>query len=137
MKNFINEFKEFAFRGNVLDLAVGVVIGSAFTTIVTSLVEDIIMPLVGMLTGGNDISALSVKVGTAKLAYVSFLQAIINFLIIALVVFMFIKIINTAAAKFKREEGVEVEEVEIPAAEQYLKDIRDLLAKETIPTDLP
>ncbi len=137
MKNFINEFKEFAFRGNVLDLAVGVVIGAAFTTIVTSLVEDIIMPLVGMLTGGNDISALSVKVGTAKLAYGSFLQAIINFLIIALVVFMFIKIINTAAAKFKREEGVEVEEVEIPAAEQYLKDIRDLLAKETIPTDLP
>ena len=136
MKNFINEFKEFAFRGNVLDLAVGVVIGAAFTTIVTSLVEDIIMPLVGMLTGGNDISALSVKVGTAKLAYGSFLQAIINFLIIALVVFMFIKIINTAAAKFKREEGVEVEEVEIPAAEQYLKDIRDLLAKETIPTDL-
>ena len=56
---------------------------------------------------------------------------------IALLVFMFIKIINTAAAKFKREEGVEVEEVEIPAAEQYLKDIRDLLAKETIPTDLP
>ena len=137
MKNFINEFKEFAFRGNVLDLAVGVVIGAAFTTIVTSLVEDIIMPLVGMLTGGNDISALSVKVGTAKLAYGSFLQAIINFLIIALVVFMFIKIINTAAAKFKREVGVDVEEVEIPAAEQYLKDIRDLLAKETIPTDLP
>lgn len=137
MKNFINEFKEFAFRGNVLDLAVGVVIGAAFTTIVSSLVEDIIMPLVGMLTGGHDISALSVKIGTAKLAYGSFLQAIINFLIIALVVFMFIKIINTAAAKFKREEGVEAEEVEIPAAEQYLKDIRDLLAKETIPTDLP
>ena len=137
MKNFINEFKEFAFRGNVLDLAVGVVIGAAFTTIVSSLVEDIIMPLVGMLTGGHDISALSVKIGTAKLAYGSFLQAIINFLIIALVVFIFIKIINTAAAKFKREEGVEAEEVEIPAAEQYLKDIRDLLAKETIPTDLP
>ena len=113
MKNFINEFKEFAFRGNVLDLAVGVVIGAAFTTIVTSLVEDIIMPLVGMLTGGNDISALSVKVGTAKLAYGSFLQAIIN---LGNLLF------------FKRE---------IPAAEQYLKDIRDLLAKETIPTDLP
>lgn len=130
MKNFINEFKEFAFRGNVLDLAVGVVIGAAFTTIVTSLVEDIIMPLVGMLTGGNDISDLSIKIGTANLAYGSFLQAVVNFLIIALVVFMFIKIINTASAKFKREEGIELEEVEVPVAEQYLKDIRDLLAKE-------
>lgn len=130
MKNFINEFKEFAFRGNVLDLAVGVVIGAAFTTIVTSLVEDIIMPLVGMLTGGNDISDLSIKIGTANLACGSFLQAVINFLIIALVVFMFIKIINTASAKFKREEGIELEEVEVPVAEQYLKDIRDLLAKE-------
>ncbi len=130
MKKFINEFKEFAFRGNVLDLAIGVVIGAAFTTIVTSLVEDIIMPLVGMLTGGNDISDLSIKIGTANLAYGSFLQAVINFLIIALVVFMFIKIINTASAKFKREEGIEIEEVEVPVAEQYLKDIRDLLAKE-------
>lgn len=137
MKSFINEFKEFAFRGNVLDLAVGVVIGAAFTTIVSSLVEDIIMPLVGIFTGGNDISALSIKIGTAKLAYGSFLQAIINFLIIALVVFMFIKIINTAANKFKREEGVETTEVEIPAAERYLKDIRDLLAKETHSTNLP
>ncbi|MFW3589839.1 large conductance mechanosensitive channel protein MscL [Vagococcus fluvialis] len=130
MKKFINEFKEFAFRGNVLDLAVGVVIGAAFTTIVTSLVEDIIMPLVGMLTGGNDISDLSIKIGTANLAYGSFLQAVVNFLIIALVVFMFIKIINTASAKFKREESIEIEEVEVPVAEQYLKDIRDLLAKE-------
>ena len=130
MKKFINEFKEFAFRGNVLDLAIGVVIGAAFTTIVTSLVEDIIMPLVGMLTGGNDISDLSIKIGTANLAYGSFLQAVINFLIIALVVFMFIKIINTASAKFKREESIEIEEVEVPVAEQYLKDIRDLLAKE-------
>lgn len=130
MKKFINEFKEFAFRGNVLDLAIGVVIGAAFTTIVTSFVEDIIMPLVGMLTGGNDISDLSIKIGTANLAYGSFLQAVINFLIIALVVFMFIKIINTASAKFKREEGIEIEEVEVPVAEQYLKDIRDLLAKE-------
>lgn len=130
MKKFINEFKEFAFRGNVLDLAVGVVIGAAFTTIVTSLVEDIIMPLVGMLTGGNDISDLSIKIGTANLAYGSFLQAVVNFLIIALVVFMFIKIINTASAEFKREESIEIEEVEVPVAEQYLKDIRDLLAKE-------
>ncbi|MGX7394913.1 large conductance mechanosensitive channel protein MscL [Carnobacterium mobile] len=130
MKNFIEEFKEFAFKGNVLDLAVGVVIGSAFTAIVTSLVEDIIMPVVGIVIGGHDISNLSLKIGNTTLAYGAFLQAIINFLLIAFVVFMFIKIINTAAAKFKKETGEVGEEVEIPAAEQYLKEIRDLLAKE-------
>ena len=69
MKKFIDEFKEFAFRGNVLDLAVGVVIGSAFTAIVTALVSYIIMPLVGILTGGTDIQGLSVEVGGAKLEY--------------------------------------------------------------------
>ncbi|WP_192987686.1 large conductance mechanosensitive channel protein MscL [Carnobacterium mobile] len=130
MKNFIEEFKEFAFKGNVLDLAVGVVIGSAFTAIVTSLVEDIIMPVVGIVIGGHDISNLSLKIGNTTLAYGAFLQAVINFLLIAFVVFMFIKIINTAAAKFKKETGEVGEEVEIPAAEQYLKEIRDLLAKE-------
>lgn len=136
MRNFINEFKKFAFRGNVLDLAVGIVIGAAFTTIVSSLVEDIIMPFVGMLTGGHDISALSINIGTAKLAYGSFLQAILNFLIIALAIFIFIKIISNAAAKFRQEEEIEKLEIEIPAAEKYLKDIRDLLAKETSPIDL-
>lgn len=130
MKNFIEEFKEFAFKGNVLDLAVGVVIGSAFTAIVTSLVEDIIMPVVGIVIGGHDISNLSLKIGNTTLAYGAFLQAVINFLLIAFVIFMFIKIINTAAAKFKKETGEVGEEVEIPAAEQYLKEIRDLLAKE-------
>lgn len=94
MKNFIDEFKEFAFKGNVLDLAVGVVIGAAFTAIVTSLVEDIIMPLVGIIAGGNDVSSLSLKIGTTTLAYGAFLQAVINFLLIAFVVFMFIKLIN-------------------------------------------
>ncbi|WP_414839499.1 large conductance mechanosensitive channel protein MscL [Carnobacterium sp. TMP28] len=137
MRNFINDFKKFAFRGNVLDLAVGVVIGAAVTSIVSSLVEDIIMPLVGMLTGGHDISALSINIGTAKLAYGSFLQAILNFLIIALAVFIFIKLINRAATKFKKEEEIEKPKIEIPAAEQYLKDIRDLLTKETPPIDLP
>jgi large conductance mechanosensitive channel len=118
MRNFINDFKKFAFRGNVLNLAVGIVIGAAFTTIVSSLVEDIIMPLVGMLTGGHDISALSINIGTARLAYGSFLQAILNFLIIALAVFIFIKLINRAATKFKKEEDIEKLKVEIPAAEQ-------------------
>lgn len=136
MKNFIDEFKEFAFKGNVLDLAVGVVIGAAFTAIVTSLVEDIIMPLVGIIAGGNDVSSLSLKIGTTTLAYGAFLQAVINFLLIAFVVFMFIKLINSAAAKFKKETGEIGAEVEIPAAEEYLKEIRDLLAKEKASSSL-
>ena len=129
MKKFIDEFKDFAFRGNVLDLAVGVVIGSAFTAIVTALVNYIIMPLVGILTGGTNIKNLSIDVGGAKLEYGAFLQAVVDFILIALVIFIFIKIINNAANKFKKTEEV-TKEVEIPAAEQYLKEIRDLLAED-------
>lgn len=127
MKKFMDEFKAFAFKGNVLDLAVGVVIGSAFTAIVTALVNFIIMPLVGILTGGTDIQNLSIEVGGAKLEYGAFLQAVVDFILIALVIFIFIKFINNAANKFKKAEEV-VDEVEIPLAEQYLKEIRDLLA---------
>jgi len=129
MKKFMDEFKEFAFKGNVLDLAVGVVIGSAFTAIVTALVNFIIMPLVGILTGGTDIQNLSIEVGGAKLEYGAFLQAVVDFILIALVIFIFIKLINNAANKFKKAEEV-VDEVEIPVAEQYLKEIRDLLAED-------
>lgn len=129
MKKFMDEFKEFAFKGNVLDLAVGVVIGSAFTAIVTALVNFIIMPLVGILTGGTDIQNLSIEVGGAKLEYGAFLQAVVDFILIALVIFIFIKLINNAANKFKKAEEV-ADEVEIPVAEQYLKEIRDLLAEE-------
>ncbi|HCZ40007.1 MAG TPA: large conductance mechanosensitive channel protein MscL, partial [Brochothrix thermosphacta] len=82
------EFKEFALKGNALDLAVGVVIGGAFGLIVTSLVNDIIMPLVGIISGGVDVSKLSIMVGNANLAYGAFLQSIINFLIIAFSIFM-------------------------------------------------
>ncbi|MDY4129651.1 large conductance mechanosensitive channel protein MscL [Peptostreptococcus porci] len=129
MKGFMKEFKEFAMKGNVLDMAVGVVIGAAFGAIVTALVEKVIMPLVGIIAGGVDISGLAVKVGSANLEYGAFLQAIINFLIIAFSVFVFVKIINTAAGKFKKEEEA-VEEV--PAVDpqlELLTEIRDLLAK--------
>ncbi|MER2227773.1 MAG: large conductance mechanosensitive channel protein MscL [Carnobacterium sp.] len=129
MKKFMDEFKAFAFKGNVLDLAVGVVIGSAFTAIVTALVNFIIMPFVGILTGGTDIQNLSIEVGGAKLEYGAFLQAVVDFILIALVIFIFIKLINNAANKFKKAEEV-VDEVEIPVAEQYLKEIRDLLAED-------
>nr|WP_314504062.1 large conductance mechanosensitive channel protein MscL [uncultured Peptostreptococcus sp.] len=127
MKGFLNEFKDFAMKGNVLDLAVGVVMGSAFGTIVTSLVEKIIMPLVGIIVGGVNIADLSVKVGNATLGYGAFLQAIINFLIIAFSIFLFVKAINTATSKFKKPE-----EEAAPAVDpqlELLTEIRDLLAK--------
>lgn len=127
MKGFLNEFKDFAMKGNVLDLAVGVVMGSAFGTIVTSLVEKIIMPLVGIIVGGVNIADLSVKVGNSTLGYGAFLQAIINFLIIAFSIFLFVKAINTATSKFKKAE-----EEAAPAVDpqlELLTEIRDLLAK--------
>lgn len=130
-EKMIKEFKEFIMRGNVLDLAVGVIIGAAFSAIVNSLVEDLISPIIVSLTSQAAIEDLSVKIGTATLRYGNFLQAIIDFLIIALVLFLIIK----AANKFKRQNPeMDVEEVEIPAAELYLKDIRDLLAAEKVET---
>lgn len=127
MKGFLNEFKDFAMKGNVLDLAVGVVMGSAFGTIVTSLVEKIIIPLVGIIVGGVNIADLSVKVGNATLGYGAFLQAIINFLIIAFSIFLFVKAINTATSKFKKAEEEAASAVD-PQLE-LLTEIRDLLAK--------
>ena len=100
MKAFIEEFKEFISKGNVLDLAVGVVIGGAFTAIVTSLVNDIIMPIVGIVLGGVDFTGLTLNVGDAAVAYGNFIQAVINFLLVALVLFSVIK----AANKFKKAE---------------------------------
>ncbi|AZP04136.1 large conductance mechanosensitive channel protein MscL [Jeotgalibaca ciconiae] len=125
----IKEFKEFIMRGNVLDLAVGVIIGAAFSAIVNSLVEDLISPIIVSLTSQASIEDLSVQIGEATLRYGNFIQAIIDFLIIALVLFLIIK----AANKFKRKNPeADVDEVEIPTAELYLKDIRDLLAAEKI-----
>ena len=121
------EFKEFALKGNVLDLAVGVVIGGAFGLIVTSLVNDIIMPLVGIISGGVDVSKLSIMVGNANLAYGAFLQSIINFLIIAFSIFMFLKVANKLMRKREAEEEVVVEEE--TKTELYLKEIAALLAE--------
>lgn len=108
MKAFITEFKKFVARGNVMDMAVGIIIGGAFTAIVTSLVDDILMPVLSLLTGGFDFSALCIVLGegenAATLNYGSFIAAIINFLLIALVIFMLIKAINKLSAK-KEEEA--------------------------------
>lgn len=110
MKQFIKEFKEFISRGNVMDLAVGIIIGGAFTSIVSSLVNDIINPLLGLF-GGMNFDQLKVNLlGEVTLYYGKFITAVINFLIMALVIFVIIKAMNTAAAKFvpKQEEEEEV-----------------------------
>ena len=117
MKNFIKEFKEFIARGNVLDLAIGVIIGGAFGKIVSSLVDDIIMPLIGVITGGVDFtqkyialdgntyeSLAKAKENTAVFAYGNFIQNIVNFLIIALVIFIIIKNVNKIQSLGKKEE---------------------------------
>lgn len=135
MSKFVSEFKEFISRGNVVDMAVGIIMGSAFTAIVNSLVTDIVTPVVGMICAGVNIADLFVSIGSAKLQYGLFLQAILNFLIIALVVFCMVKAINTARAKAdalkkKKEEEKPVEEEKPDPQLVLLEEIRDLLAKE-------
>jgi len=122
----LKEFKEFAMKGNVVDLAVGVVIGGAFGAIVSSLVGDIIMPLIGVLTGGVDFSGLSVTVGKAVIAYGKFIQATFTFIIIAFTLFMVIKGIN---ATKKKEAEAPAAPAEPSAQEKLLAEIRDLLKK--------
>lgn len=125
----LKEFKEFLMQGNVVDLAVAVIIGGAFGKIVTSLVEDIIMPLIGILIGGKGLEDLSTTVGTATVKYGAFIQSIINFVIIGAAIFIMIKAIekakslNPLAKKAEEEEAVE----EICKEEQLLTEIRDLL----------
>lgn len=111
MKKFFEEFKKFISRGNVMDMAVGVIIGGAFTAIVNSLVNDIFMPVLSLITGGFDIAGMSISFGVgdnaATLNYGAFLSAVINFLLIALVIFCIIKAMNTAKDKMlsKPEES--------------------------------
>ena len=127
MKKLLNEFKEFISRGNVIDMAVGVIIGSAFSKIVTSLVNDIIMPLVGIIIGGLDFTSLSIKIKDSEILYGAFIQNIVDFLIIAVCIFTVIKLIN----KFKKQKPAEEPApVETPEDIKLLTEIRDLLKKE-------
>ena len=121
------EFKEFISKGNVLDLAVGVIIGGAFGKIVTSLVDDIIMPFIGLIIGGLDFSGLSIVIGKATIKYGMFIQNVVNFLIIAFSVFMIVKAVNKVR-RIKPEEKEEEPVVEAPSKEEVLlAEIRDLL----------
>ena len=125
-KKFIKEFKEFIARGNVVDLAVGVVIGGAFSKIVSSLVNDIIMPLVGIIIGGINFTSLSIKFKDATIYYGNFIQTVIDFLIVAWCIFVVIKILNS----FQRKKKEEVKPVEPPKKDEQivlLEEIRDLL----------
>jgi len=121
------DFKEFAFQGNVMDLAVAVVIGAAFGAIVNSLVENIITPIVGILLSGIDFTSLSYTVGNSEITYGVFLQSIFDFLIISFSIFLFIRILM----KFKREKEAErEEEEETDVQEELLIEIRDLLKEQ-------
>ncbi|KAF0364240.1 large-conductance mechanosensitive channel protein MscL [Pediococcus acidilactici] len=123
----LKEFKEFVSRGNVLDLAVGVIIGGAFTSIVKALVNYLINPLIGLFVGGIDFSDWSFKVAGATFKFGSFINAVINFLIIAFVVFIIVKTVNKFVPK-KAEEKENTDEVD--NSEIYLKEIRDALVKD-------
>jgi large conductance mechanosensitive channel len=127
LKKGANEFKEFISKGNVVDMAIGVIIGSAFGKIVTSLVNDILMPIIGIILGGLDFSNLSIKVLDAQIAYGSFIQTIVDFLIVAFCIFSFLKFFE----KFKKKEEVEEQPEQPKKSDEVvlLEEIRDLLKK--------
>lgn len=125
----LKEFKEFIARGNVMDLAVGVIMGSAFSSIVTSLVNNILMPIIGVIIGGHDFSSLAIKVGNANIQYGLFIQSVLDFLIVAFCIFIMVKAINklTSLTKKKEEKKEETKKGENTI---LLEEIRDLLKKE-------
>lgn len=118
-----SEFKEFIMRGDVVDLAVGVIVGGAFGKIVTSLVNDILMPIIGVIIGGIDFSNLSIDFVDAKIMYGSFIQQVIDFLIVSFCIFLFVK----AVGKFTKKEEKEEEEAKKSEEVLLLEEIRDLL----------
>jgi large conductance mechanosensitive channel len=136
MKIF-KEFKEFINRGSVMDLAVAVIIGAAFGKIVTSLVNDIVMPVIGLILGGMNLTAQKVviraatdTVPEAALTYGNFIQALIDFLLVALVIFLLVKTLNTVSTRLKKKQEVVPPPPPVPTKEELLlTDIRNLLAE--------
>ena len=123
--SWVTEFRDFSIKGNVVDLAVGVIIGAAFGKIVSSLVGDVIMPLVGTVLGGLDFSSLVWEIGDAKIAYGKFLQNVVDFFIIALVIFWMVRVIN----HLRRKQEDQPSAAPPPRQEQLLEEIRDLLKR--------
>ena len=129
----LKEFRDFIAKGNVLDLAIGVVMATAFTAIVNSLVSDIIMPFVGLILGSTDFTSITVQLGSAVLTVGNFIQAVITFLIIALVLFFVMKAVASLKSQFEKEEdGVEEDEevALVDSQELLLTEIRDLLKEQ-------
>ena len=124
MKKFLNEFKAFAMRGNVMDLAIGVIIGGAFSGITTSLINDIIMPIIGIFVGEDTFASLSFHIGSAEIMVGNFIQAIFNFIILAFVVFCLVKAINSM---HKKKEEAPAAPPAPSKEELLLTEIRDLL----------
>ena len=135
MKNkTLKEFKTFISRGNILDMAVGVIMGTAFSKIVTSIVNDIFMPLIGLLLGGLNFSGLSVQIRDTVIAYGAFIQNVIDFLIVAVCLFLVIRFMAKLTAKKKAAEEAEAKQAPAPAKSDeavLLEEIRDLLKKES------
>lgn len=129
----LKEFKDFIAKGNVMDMAVGIIIGAAFTAIVTSLVADLITPIISLFTGGIDFSSMGYRLSEGEdgaiFAYGNFIMALINFLIIAFVVFMLVKAVNRAKDASKKEEEAAPAADPGPSEKDILIEIRDALAK--------
>jgi large conductance mechanosensitive channel len=131
MKNFVKEFKEFIAKGNVMTMAVGIIIGGAFTAIINSLVADVIGPIIGLIIGGKDFSAMSFGIGDAQIMYGNFINAIITFLLTAIVLFFIVKAFNKFDELKKKEEPEEEAPAEPEPSDEakLLIEIRDLLKK--------
>ena len=127
----LNEFKDFIAKGNVMDMAVGIIIGAAFTAIVTSLVNDLINPIISLFMGGIDFSGMGIRLSDGEdgaiFAYGNFIMALINFLIIAWVVFLLVKMVNRVKDAAVEEEEAAPEEPKGPTQEELLAEIRDAL----------
>ncbi len=130
MKKFFSEFKEFISKGDVMTMAVGIIIGSAFTAIVNSLVNDIITPLIGLILGGINFNGIIIQVKDAQILVGNFIQAIITFLITAFALFLVVKTLNQMKRKPNEEEPAAPAEPVIPEDIKLLTEIRDLLKKE-------
>ena len=124
----MKEFKDFAMKGNVMDMAVGIIIGGAFGKIVSSLVDNVLMPIVGTVMGGTDFSSLSITVGDAVIKYGSFLQSVIDFVIIAFCIFIMVKMLNKARTALEGPEEEAAPE-KTPEDIELLREIRDSLKK--------
>ena len=135
MKKLWNEFKEFAFKGNVIDMAVGVILGTAITAVVTSLVQDIIMPVLSAIIKiPSDITELTLKINNINIKYGSFLSNLINFLLMAFCIFICIKAINKVVSFRKKEEEKKQRPAPKPEDIVLLEEIRDLLKEKKIST---